>query len=284
VHDFGPYTVLGVTFTGDGSRLFDIIVQHKNESQQQSASGRFLGYRLFKFFGYDDPEPEIINALADVFDTGTPQHDIKNMLRTIFTPGNLVSEAFYSERAFKAHVKSPTEFLVSSYRLLKPDGIQLTYPTSGTPAQLDVPQELRLALGSLNQMGQLLFSPPDVSGWKEGLNWINTTFDLARFNYANSFVAGAGRVQGAITTEALRNLLIQNEAQTPEQVVDYFTDLLLQVNVSTEIRTTLVNYLLAGANGTPGGFNFNLSNDTTINNKVRGLIHLIMASQDFQLS
>jgi uncharacterized protein (DUF1800 family) len=289
-HDPGPYTHLGNRGGNNANFIFDNIVQYKIPGQQQSTCGRFIGYRLFKFFGSEDPEPEIINALAAVFDTGTPQYNIKNMLRTIFTPGTIVSEAFYSERAFTAHIKSPTEFLVSSYRLLKPDGMPLNYQTSGQPQRLELSPALAVALNALNQMGQLLFVPPDVSGWKEGSNWINTTFDLGRFNLANGLITIAQvqardqtfQVPSPITTASLRSLL--NGAQTPEQVVDVLTHLLLQVNVSTETRTTLVNYLQAGADGTSGGFNFDVSSDATIDNKVRGLIHLIMSSPEYQLS
>ncbi len=304
-HDPGPYTVLGVTFgsfggnPSDGSRMFDVIVQHRNAGQQQSACGRFLGYRLFKFFGYDEPEPEVINYLADVFDGrhGEAPHLIRNLLAAVFTPGNPASDAFYSERAFKAHVKSPVEYFVSTYRLLKPEGLALTYPPAGQPGVLEVPISLGLALASLNQMGQLLFYPPDVSGWKEGMSWINTTFDLARFNFASGVIAGYvirrqgrdgvvrdQRFESDISTASLRTLLTQNGARTPEQVVDYLTSLMFQVPVSAETRTALIHYLRAGADGTPGTFPFNVNNNATIDNKVRGLIHLIMTSPEYQLS
>jgi uncharacterized protein (DUF1800 family) len=272
-HDFGPYDHLGQHGGNNANFMFDNIVKYRHPGQQQSSVGRFLGYRLFKFFGYDNPEPEIINALADVFDGahGEQPYLINNMLRTIFTPGNIVSEAFYSDNAFKAHVKSPTEYVVSAFRLLNLTGLN-----AGDVA-------IRLVTSAMIGMGQYLLFPFDVSGWKEGLNWINTTFDLARFNFANSFLI-LGPSQGGISTSALRTMLTQNGAQTPTQVVDYFTNLLLQVDVSDETRTNLINYLTAGPDGTPGNFNFNLSSDATIDNKVRGLIHLIMTTPEFQLS
>lgn len=278
-HDFGPYEHLGKQGGSNADFIFDNIVQHRNAGQQQTACGRFLGYRLFKFFGYDDPEPEVINALADVFDSGTPRYTIKNMLATMFTPGNLVSEAFYSETAFKAHIKSPTEYVVSMYRLLKPEGIPLIYPTEGTYERLDVPRELTNIMSSMNQMGQTLFAPFDVSGWKDGANWINTTFDLARFNYANTFIkSGDGRTPANVD---VARLLAQNQLQTPEQIVDYFTSLLFQTSVSSEARTTMINYLLMQSDGTPGEW---VLNQQTIDNKVRGLLHLMMSSPEFQFS
>jgi uncharacterized protein (DUF1800 family) len=287
-HDFGPYQHLGNGGGNNANFVFDNIVRYRNpnnpSTDRQSVVGRFLGWRLFKFFGYDEPEPELIRALADVFDgaNGGQPYIIRNLLRTIFTPGNIVSEAFYSDKAFKAHVKSPTEFVVSTFRLLKPEGILLNYTTVGQPESLSVSQALSQTINAMNQMGQYLMRPFDVSGWKEGLNWINTTFDLARFNYGNSLIA-LGTSQGGLSTDALRSLLVQNNAQTPEQVVDFMTNLMLQRPVSSQTRTNLVNYLRVGNNGT-GSFNFNLATNETIDNKVRGLIHLIMASPDFSLS
>jgi hypothetical protein len=184
----------------------------------------------------------------------------------MFTPGNPVSEAFYSERAFKAHVKSPTEYVVSSLQLLKPNGI-------------DNRGLVRVLLPYMTQMGQYLFDPPDVSGWKEGLNWINTTFDLARFNFANGFLA-LGRTQGGIDVNAIlqQNGFLQNGqlTATPEQLVDFFTGLMLQSPVSPQTRQTLINYLNAPS-ANPNETDF-------INMKVRGMIRLIMSSPDFQLS
>lgn len=281
-HDFGPYEHLGNRGGTNADFIFDNIVTHRNPGQKQTAVGRFLGWRLFRFFGYHDPEPEIINALADVFDTGTPRYSIKNMLRTIFTPGTLVSEAFYSEKAFRAHIKSPTEYIVGTFRLLKPEGIPLLYPATGNPETLPVSPLLRTVLFWANQMGQLLWAPFDVSGWKEGLGWINTTFALARFNFANTFIT-LPVSQGGLSTDALRAVLLQKGAETPEQVVDVLTDLLLQGSVSSETRTTLVNYLLAGTNGTTR-FPFDIRRDDTIDNKVRGLIHLIMSSPEYHVS
>jgi uncharacterized protein (DUF1800 family) len=266
-HDFGPYDHLGKHGGSNANFIFDNIVQHRNPGQTQTAVGRFLGFRLFRFFGYHDPEPEIINALADVFDgrTGESPYNIRNMLRTLFTPGNLVSETFYSEKAFKAHVKSPTEYVISGFRLLKPDGL--------TTAQ----QVIRMVNNGMIGMGQYLFHPPDVSGWREGPNWINTTFDLARFNYANAF-ATLQPVQGG---PDVTRIVQQNNLQTAEQVVDYFTNLMMPAEIPSEMRTTLITYLLAQDNGTPGPF---VLNQPTIDKKVRGLIHLIMSTPDFQLS
>lgn len=263
-HDFGPYQHLGKRGGNNADFIFNNIVRHRNPGQKQSATGRFLGYRLFKFFGYENPEPEIINVLADVFDgaNGQPPYSIRNLLRTIFTPGNLVSEAFYSERAFKAHVKSPTELLVGAFRLLSPKGLSRLEP------------DTRFVLtNSMAKMGQYLFAPPNVAGWKEGLTWVNTSLMLARFSTANLLTTGLQPAQGGVDVP---RILAQNNLKTPEQIVNYFTGLLLQAPVSVAARQVLTDYMYTPSED-PQETDF-------VNMKVRGLIYLIMTMPEFQLS
>jgi uncharacterized protein (DUF1800 family) len=280
-HDFGPYDHLGNHGGNNADFIFDNLVEHRNPGQQQTSVGRFLGYRLFKFFGYNlDTEEQkevrdlIINDLANVFDGayGGPKYNIREMLRRIFTPGNPVSDVFYSERALREHVKSPTEYVVSAFRLLNPDGL---------PVLDGQGQAIQMIIPAMIEMGQQLFAPADVSGWKEDREWINTTFALARFNFANTLATQLEPAQGGIDVNAIlvRHGLARLEnntlivTATPEQMVDFFTGLMLQMAVSPKTRQTLIDYLNA-----PGG-----SGDF-INMKVRGLIHLILAMPEFQLS
>ncbi len=97
----------------------------------------------------------------------------------MLTPGNPVSEAFYSARAFRAHVKSPTEYLVGTVRLLEPGGWDWQEPRTKT-----------FVTRRLQDMGQALFRPPNVNGWQEGINWMNDSLAMARFNFANDFTYG----------------------------------------------------------------------------------------------
>lgn len=272
-HDFGPYEHLGKRGGNNADFIFDNIVRHRNPGQKQSAVGRFLGYRLFTFFGYDDPEPEIINALADVFDGahGEEPYIIRNMLRTMFTPGNLVSEAFYSERAFRAHVKSPTEYIVSFIRLLtfdratgRPDGLSSNNASA----------VMRLIQSGMIQMGQQLFAPPDVSGWREGLAWINTTSVLARFNTAGDLLSVLGQELSRLIFQA--GLQEAIERRRYGEIVDFFARLLWQTSPTDETRQVLIAYLQA-----PGTDGRALD---LVNVKIRGLIHLMVGAPEFQLS
>ena len=68
----------------------------------------------------------------------------------------LRSNVFYSERSYRALVKSPVEFVIGSYKLF------------------GVPQVNPDAIAVLRRMGQVPFHPPNVKGWDGGVQWLNT--------------------------------------------------------------------------------------------------------------
>ncbi|ETX08923.1 MAG: hypothetical protein ETSY2_02530 [Candidatus Entotheonella gemina] len=265
-HDPGPYEHLGHVGGDNADFIFQNIVTHRHPGQRQSAVGRFLGFRLFSFFGYENPEPEIVNALAGVFDgaNGEAPYEIRSMLRTLFMPGNPVSEAFYSEQAFRAHVKSPAEYLVGTVTLLKPSKLDW-----------EEPHTKAFVTHSLQNMGQTLFRPPNVNGWREGLGWMNASLAMARFNFANALTSGPRKDDPLFDVSAF---LERNDLQeaSSEEMVDAVTLLLLQAPVSDHARQMLVDYMNAPIRV--------LDHAERLNIKVRGLIHLIMCMPRYQLS
>ncbi len=87
----------------------------------------------------------------------------------------LTSSEFYSSKAYRAKIKSPAEFVAGTVRVL---GIE----TDGRP------------LNALtDRMGQILFSPFDVSGWPGGAAWINSSTLLQRLNFANKIATARSR-------------------------------------------------------------------------------------------
>ena len=82
------------------------------------------------------------------------------------------------DRAYRALVKSPVEFVVGTYSAL---GL----------AEID-----DFALAALAQMGQRLFFPPNVAGWPGGKNWLTSGTMIARQNFldATAQLADAGGV------------------------------------------------------------------------------------------
>ena len=80
----------------------------------------------------------------------------------------LRSNVFYSDRAYRALVKSPAEFVVGTYQLL---GVKQSSPKR---------------IAAMNRMGQVLFQPPSVKGWDGGATWLNSQTMLTRQNFVGS--------------------------------------------------------------------------------------------------
>jgi hypothetical protein len=68
-------------------------------------------------------------------------------------------------------------------------------------------------------------------------------------------------------------------SSTAEQVVDYFTSLLVQRPLAVEVRQGLVDYMKKNDAGVIGNFTLDAA---TIDKKVRGLIHLLLARPEAQ--
>jgi uncharacterized protein (DUF1800 family) len=172
-HDDGAKTFLGQTGYLDGDNVVDIIF-----SQPQCA--RFLATGLLNFFVYNDPEPELVDGVAALLQ----RHDYE--LAPVMS-ALLRSDVFYSERAYRALVKSPVEFVVG------------TYKTLGLP-QMDA-----TGVSAAAQMGQILFQPPNVAGWPGGQNWLTSGTMIARQN----FVARLTSTQTLAQSSWLSNVAMQ---------------------------------------------------------------------------
>ena len=241
-HDDGTKTFLGETGNFDGGDIVDILVKHP-------ATARFMSKKLLEFFVYPNPEPELIQQVADIYLES--QYDIKSVVRHI-----LLMDTFYSEKALLANIKSPTELVVGTIRMLR---------ATATPH--------RTILGAMSLMEQMLFNPPTVAGWDGGLNWINTATLLVRYNLANGLTSARG---GPVATFDPNRLLQGQNLTTAEDVVDYCLKIFGPLPVSQETRQALIDYLNSA--GT-----FTLS-PQIIDRQVRGLIHLIMTLPEYQLN
>ncbi len=236
-HDDGMKTVLGRTGTLTGEDVIATIVS-------QPIHQRFMCRKLLEYFVYSDPEPGLIDALAQTY--ALSGYDIAHTVGTIFR-----SNVFYSTRAYRAIPKSPIEFVIGTLRFMDVRA---------------VPQDTVAWLG---RMGQTPLAPPSVKGWDGGPTWINTATLLARFNYVNRIVKAAppravappaSAMSGAVTTPAMLNAASAVNyatfpAFTPDKVVERAGAIdaarvlatlvqdALQDDVTSDVRRTLLGYL-----------------------------------------
>jgi uncharacterized protein (DUF1800 family) len=151
-HDDGAKTVLGSTGAFDGDGVVEVVT-----SRPECA--RFVSRKLLVFFSHPDPTESEVAAAAAVF--AKTDGTISEVLRHV-----LLAPAFRSDRAYRALVKSPAEFVVGAAKV------------SGLDA---VPSWAADATG---RMGQTLFAPPTVKGWDGGRAWLAAGALLERIRFA----------------------------------------------------------------------------------------------------
>ena len=161
MHDDGEKTFLGETGTLDGTDIVEILIR-------QPQHARFICSELFKFFVHDEPTREEVNAM--VWTYRISGNRVRPVLRQVF-----LSKTFYSAKAIATRVKSPVEYLVSTWKSMGLEG---------------VPQKVQLE-NDLAEMGQVPFYPPTVEGWDSGPAWITSSTLLARYNVAGRLLLGA---------------------------------------------------------------------------------------------
>jgi uncharacterized protein (DUF1800 family) len=161
-HDDGGKTILGKKGRWKGDDLVRILLEHP-------ATARRLAWRIGEWLmGEKGVDAVTLDALA----AGLCQHDLDIgwAVETV-----LRSRAFFAEANLGNRVLGPVEFLV------------------GVPRALECfdppPSSLVLAEWSA-RLGQDLFYPPNVGGWKGGRTWLSTQAIIGRANYAAALVEG----------------------------------------------------------------------------------------------
>ncbi len=153
-HDGDEKTVLGQTGNFDGVQVIDLILAHP-------ATARFLSAKMYRYLVSEEFSPELNEKIATILRDNNYQ--IKPLLRTLF-----LSKNFYGPAAMGAHIKSPVQLVISTYKNL---GL------GELPGNPDFNE-------TTTALGQTLFWPPTVAGWAQGRSWITPGLLLERGNFA----------------------------------------------------------------------------------------------------
>jgi uncharacterized protein (DUF1800 family) len=189
LHDNGPKTFMGKTGNFTGDDIVEMLVPLR-------ATAERLTTRLFSYFAYPNPEREIVAHLADTFQS--KRYNVGAVVQEIFG-----LDAFYSEKAYRALVKTPAELVAQSLK------------ATGADARAYI-----AAVAAMAPMGQVLFYPPNVAGWPGGTSWVNSSTLLSRINFTN---AAANRMRASL----------------PAQTLDQLSGALIDGNVSPATRDAL---------------------------------------------
>lgn len=242
---------------GEIRKLVDTIFERRPE-----AVAKFICTKLYHFFVYSDPR--IVDDPASVDDIAT-QSVIAAMTQIFIDSGFeikpvvaalLKSEHFFDNANIGAQIKTPVELAIGFAR-------QMATPT-GTVA-------------SMNAMGQVLFDPPNVSGWSGYHDWITTSTFPRRSELGENVLANMDDA----TTHAFI-------AQFPEhtnagKLIDNVGVLLLPRPLSIERKAALVATLTAGAPDYEWA-NILSSSPSTAARNMRDALRKIIELPDFQLA
>jgi uncharacterized protein (DUF1800 family) len=167
-HDEGEKVVLGHRIKAgggenDGEQVLDILARHPS-------TAKFISTKLVRRFVSDTPPPALVDRVAARF-TET-DGDMREVLRTILT-----SPEFFAADAYRAKVKTPFEFVVSSVRAT---GSDINDATA-------LVQQVR-------QLGEPLYFCQPPTGYADKAEaWVNTGALLNRMNFALALVTGRMR-------------------------------------------------------------------------------------------
>ena len=271
LHDYGVKTFLGRAGNFDGSDVVNIILE-------QPATARFMAKKFLRSFVYEDPEPELVEAVADGLRSSG--YDVARLMGVI-----LRSNVFYSERAYRALVKSPIELAIGAMKTLGATQVGVR------------------TLAALPQMGQIPMQPPNVAGWPGGRLWLNTGTFLARINYLRQLVSFKPMMDGMATVMAAANADVPSGMDPqvffepaghmtapadwvagaplnhPPALTQRVLDLVVQSDASAAQRQDILSFV-----ATDGVGNRVALNGENFEEKVRGAVALAMALPTYELA
>ena len=231
-HDTGNKTVFDETGSFDGDDVVELCLK-------QDAAPRFLARKLLQFFVMPSPPEEAVVELAICIREN--EFSMRPVLRTLFS-----STIFFEPGSRHSIIKSPADFVV------------------GTQRTLEARVNLRESVALMTQLGQSLFEPPTVEGWKGGRTWINSATMLGRANFAAELTAGNrfGQISDPADVAARLGWHDSHDA------VDYYTELLLSRDVPS--AGGAIEEYLAQATGALG-------------RRLRGVVHLLLTLPEYNL-
>jgi uncharacterized protein (DUF1800 family) len=193
-HDTGMKTFMGVTQNWDGPDIIDAILGTDTAHKQIAA--RFIATKMWSFFAYPDPEAEVVTTLTDAFLANDLA--IEDLVRAIFMHPN-----FVSPKAMQGLVRSPAEWVAASMRVVN------------LSAENSDPQYY------MADMGQQLFEPPNVSGWRPNDYWLTTSRLWARANWATNLLWRT-RPDTTLVRDTLNGIVGMTVADAVQHGFDYF--------------------------------------------------------------
>lgn len=224
-HDDGAKTILGETGNFDGDRALAI-------ARRQPATARRVAWRICSMLlGPSQPESSAFDALA----AGLVERelDIAWGVETV-----LRSARFFGDENILVQFAAPPQYVIGLTRALE---------------YFDPPPSTLLLAEWMARMGQDLFYPPNVGGWKGGKAWLSTDTLVARTNFAAALVAGRLGSEG--TAPQIEQLVARHAGKSdPDTAVTWLAELLYG-GLAREVLEPIKQTALAQATSTQSPLN-----------------------------
>jgi uncharacterized protein DUF1800 len=205
-HDDGPKTFLFNRGFFKGEDIIAILA-----ARPETAS--FITVKLARFFLGSDPSSALSQRLQNLF--VSTAGNIREVVREI-----LRSDDFDATAEAPDMIKSPAELVVHQRRVL---------------GARDDPDNWT---GWPEAMGQALFRPPNVGGWRGGQSWIHTGAYLLRINIGFSIMTQPPRVGDRLEWEISR-FFEERAFGNADELIDFLLDRFNVVAPSASLRESL---------------------------------------------
>jgi uncharacterized protein (DUF1800 family) len=179
----------------DGEQVLDILAEHP-------ATARFIATKLARRFVSDDPPPALVERAAATF--RETHGDLRSVMRVILT-----SPEFLAPEAYRAKVKTPLEFIVSSVR--------------ATGAEV---MSARPLVQQMQVLGMPLYQCQPPTGYKDTADaWANTGALVGRMNFAMTLATnrqlggGPGSLAFADRDSFIESVLGHNVSDTTRATI-----------------------------------------------------------------
>jgi uncharacterized protein (DUF1800 family) len=161
-HDEGYKTIFGRTGNYNGNQVVDMLLGKRETAV-------YLCRKIYRTFVNNIVNEAHVQEMASRF--FKTDYNISDLMKTVFN-----SEWFYSKENIGSIVISPVELIVKLKRI----------------CEVEVEDEQMLAFQHV--LGQTLFSPPNVAGWKGGKTWIDGNSIIQRLHMPRA-ILDAGTVK-----------------------------------------------------------------------------------------
>lgn len=162
-HDEGEKTVFGKKGNFNGDEIINMLLAKPETSE-------YVCRKIYRNFVNGEVNEDRVKKLAANFRNS--DYSIQKLINEIFS-----SEWFYQEENIGCLIISPVELLVRFKKL----------------CNLQIEDDQMLALQDV--LGQTLFVPPNVAGWKGGRTWVHSTTLVQRMHLPKAMMdSGTARL------------------------------------------------------------------------------------------